>query len=114
MKIQQDEWPGPTAPLLCRAFSKSSMLYIRKAPQESPSIFYYTENFSGSNPVASRNRLLHCAVPQVASSPCLGPHGGLFAPSRRASGAYSCALATPNFRESLLWVLHRRTNFGEA
>ena len=42
----------------------------KKTPQEEPSIIYYTENFSGSNHVASRNRLLHSAVPQAANSPC--------------------------------------------
>src|ERR687890_306337 len=76
----------------------------KKTAQEAP---YYTRKFSGNSPVASRNRLLHSAVPQAAISPYRGPHGGLFAPSRRVAGAYSCALATPNFAEFVLSELPR-------
>ena len=88
----------PDRTFLMYGIQQSLHAIHKKTPQEEEPLTY-TENFSGRNPVASRNCLLHSAVPQAAISCCLGPHGGLFAPSRRVAGAYSCALATPNFRE---------------
>src|SRR5918995_6207006 len=36
MKIQQDEWPGPTAPFLCTTSSSAAMPYIRKHCRRAP------------------------------------------------------------------------------